>query len=415
MPKAWLCRPEHHGRFSPVIADPTADRFRDLEAQATVIMDVFAKAGFERIAPEIIQPAEVFLDVVGEAIRGRTYVFTDPDGAELCLRPDLTVPACRLYLERHPSCDTRSRYYYSGSTFRFQPGGATEENPREFRQAGIEFFGDGDQERAEAEVVALTQKVLATVGLKDMHLRMGDLGLFKALVDAIEMPERWRTQLIHDFWRRDALSQRLRKLTMPGDDREPGPLSVLLRQIDPERPVAARDSVLEYLEREDITMLGARTVEEITFSLLDQAADQQHGPLSEDAAALIEAYVSVQAPPKAVGARIRDLMTERDVDLGDALARYQRRIEMFEEAGVDMSNAEFSAEFGRNLEYYSGFVFQINTGRPGNTGYIAGGGRYDGLMEAVGAPHRVPGIGVAIHTDRLLNAVRDSHTREEDT
>ncbi|MEL7303975.1 MAG: ATP phosphoribosyltransferase regulatory subunit, partial [Pseudomonadota bacterium] len=190
-----------------MVVDPTAERFRDLETQTATIMEVFARAGYERIAPEIIQPADVFLDVVGEAIRCRTYVFVDPDGAELCLRPDLTVPACRIYLERHPSCDARSRYYYSGSTFRFQPGGATEENPREYRQAGIEFFGDGDEERTEAEIVALTQKVLKTVGLKDTQLIMGDLGLFRALVNAIEMPERWRDKLIHDFWRRDTLSQ----------------------------------------------------------------------------------------------------------------------------------------------------------------------------------------------------------------
>lgn len=398
-----------------MIADPTAERFRDLEAQASLIMDVFAKAGFERIAPEIIQPAEVFLDVIGEAIRGRTYVFTDPDGAELCLRPDLTVPACRLYLERHPSCDARSRYYYSGSTFRFQPGGATVENPREYRQAGIEFFGDGDQERAEAEVVALTQSVLASVGLANTRLRMGDLGLFKALMAAIDMPERWRMQLTHDFWRRDALTQRLRKLTTPFADREPGPLSVLLGQIDPERPVAARETVREYLERENISMFGTRTLEEVTDSLIDRAADQKHGPLSAEAAELIEAYVSVKAPPRAVGARISDLMSERDVDLSEALTRYQRRIDMFEEAGVDIGQAEFSAEFGRNLEYYSGFVFQIDTGADGSGSYVAGGGRYDGLLQAVGAPHAVPGIGVAIHTDRLLNAVKAQNAVDSDT
>ena len=35
------------------------------------------------------------LDAIGEALRARTYVFIDPDGDELCLRPDLTVPALR--------------------------------------------------------------------------------------------------------------------------------------------------------------------------------------------------------------------------------------------------------------------------------------------------------------------------------
>ena len=58
--------------------------------------------------PRFIQPADVFLDQIGEQVRGRTYVFTDLAGEELCLRPDLTVPVSRLYLERHPRADERS-------------------------------------------------------------------------------------------------------------------------------------------------------------------------------------------------------------------------------------------------------------------------------------------------------------------
>ena len=111
-----------------------------LEAQAQRLMAAFARAGYERIAPAVIQPAGLFLDVVGEALRARTYVFTDPDGAELCLRPDLTVPTCRLHLERHARGDTPARYCYSGSAFRYQPGSADSAHPREFRQAGIELF-----------------------------------------------------------------------------------------------------------------------------------------------------------------------------------------------------------------------------------------------------------------------------------
>ncbi len=76
--------------------------FEALEAQARTLLAVFIAAGYEAVAPDVIQPAGVFLDVVGEALRGRTYVFTDMDGKELCLRPDLTVPTCRLYLQRHP-------------------------------------------------------------------------------------------------------------------------------------------------------------------------------------------------------------------------------------------------------------------------------------------------------------------------
>ena len=99
-----------------------------LDAQAQRLMAAFARAGYERIAPAVIQPAGLFLDVVGESLRARTYVFTDPDGAELCLRPDLTVPTCRLHLERHAGGDTPARYCYAArpsATSRAAPAART--------------------------------------------------------------------------------------------------------------------------------------------------------------------------------------------------------------------------------------------------------------------------------------------------
>ena len=104
--------------------------------------------GYEQVAPSIIQPADIFLDQIGEEIRSRTYVFTDLAGDELCLRPDLTVPVSRLYLERHPDAKAEARYCYNGPAFRFFPDRSNQAHPREFRQAGIECFGaQGSRER----------------------------------------------------------------------------------------------------------------------------------------------------------------------------------------------------------------------------------------------------------------------------
>src|SRR5262245_16249804 len=172
-----------------------------LDALAQRLLAAFTGAGYERVTPAVIQPAGLLLDVVGEELRARTYVFTDPDGAELCLRPDLTVPTCRLHLERHANGNTPARYCYSGSAFRYQPAGADRTHPREFRQAGIESFAAADRERDDADVLALIVAALREAGLDGFKLRIGDLGLFAALINALPMPERWRWRLRHQFWR----------------------------------------------------------------------------------------------------------------------------------------------------------------------------------------------------------------------
>jgi ATP phosphoribosyltransferase regulatory subunit len=93
------------------------------------------------------------------------------------------------------------------------------------------------------------------------------------------------------------------------------------------------------------------------------------------------------------------------IDLGPALYILSRRFDLLEKSGIDVPAASFATEFGRDLEYYSGLVFQIEAGGDGASP-IAGGGRYDGLLRSVGAPVEVPAVGSAIHTERLLAAVR---------
>src|SRR6185312_6722449 len=376
----------------------------ELEAQARVLLSVFTNADYETVAPAIIQPADVFLDVVGETLRARTYVFTDPDGAELCLRPDLTVPACRLHLERHAQADTRARYCYSGSAFRYQPTGAGPAHPREFHQAGIESFAAPDRERDDAGVLGLIVMALREAGLRARRLRIGDLGLFAALISALPMPERWRTRLRHQFWRPEAFRAELARLSS-GKAQAPGGPADLIDRLDPADPAGAEALVVEHLETAGIELIGSRSAAEIAQRLLAEAADRREKPLPAETARLIEAYVAVKAPARAAVDRLAELARSRCVDLSAGLHAFARRLDLIEQAGANAADAEFSAEFGRNLEYYTGFVFEVIAPALGTRSPLAGGGRYDSLLVEVGAPMPVPAVGASIHTERLLAAL----------
>ena len=387
------------------MAAETARSFEALEAQAQLIMGVFGKAGYEAVAPAIIQPADVFLDVVGENLRGRTYVFTDPDGQELCLRPDLTVPTCRLHLERHPQGNVKARYCYNGPAFRFQPAGATAAHPREFRQAGIECFAETKREAAEAEVVETTLDALRTAGLKSYGVRIGDLGLFQAVLDAIDMPAPWRTRLRQQFWRPDAFRDELARLSRDPAKALHNLPDELVDVLEADDLDEAEGAVAGYLDANKIELIGSRSLREITQGLHAVAVDAAADPLSQSAAELIETYVKVKAPARAAGARLADLMHGRGINIEEALATYQDRLQLLIDAGIDPAKLEFSAEFGRNLEYYTGFVFEVVSPGLGAASPVAGGGRYDALLKAVGAPGDVPAVGSAIHTERLLSAL----------
>ena len=67
------------------------------------LLALFQRAGYGMIEPPVLQPAELFLDLSGEEMRRRMFVTLDANGAELCLRPEYTIPVCRTH-----SCAPRS-------------------------------------------------------------------------------------------------------------------------------------------------------------------------------------------------------------------------------------------------------------------------------------------------------------------
>lgn len=380
-----------------------------LDRQSTIIMAIFARAGFEPIAPAVIQPAGVFLDVVGEDLRARTYVFTDPEGAELCLRPDLTIPACRLYLARHGHDGAPARLAYNGVVFRYQPAGGSAARPREFRQAGIESFAAADPAKAEAEILALSVESVRAAGLRSFRVHIGDLGLFNALISGIDMPERWRARLRHYFWQPEAFREHLQRLVR-GDTAGRNLPPVLVDAIASANEAAAVAAIERHLDETGVIISGTRTLEEIAAHLRGLAQDRKAKPLAARAVELIDAYLRIEAPAEVVPAHVRKLLKGSGIDLDPALAAYEARLQLASQEGIDISQAVFSAGFGRAFEYYTGFVFEILSPAIGDATPIGGGGRYDTLVSAISGAISgsisVPAVGAAIHTERLLLAVR---------
>jgi ATP phosphoribosyltransferase regulatory subunit len=389
----------------------TTNQFSALEAQAQRVIAVFAAAGCELIAPAILQPASLFLDVVGEDLRARTYVFTDLDGTEVCLRPDLTVPTCRLHLERDGNPSRPARYCYNGPAFRYRPTNAPASSPREFRQAGLELFGDTDAAKADAECVTLTLQALHAAGCHKLQLRFGDLGLFAALLDSLGLPARWRERLRHHFWRPEAFRHELKRLVTPPDATRRGLPPDFLARLSALEPDDAVRHIEAYLATRDIDWIGTRSRAEMATRLIDLAADQRMLPLTAEKAAIIEAYLTISGPPRLVQRRLADFAREHDLDYAAALGLFRRRLDLMEDAGLDLDAAHFAAEFGRKFEYYTGFVFEVAVPELGPDSPIAGGGRYDGLFNAVAKGVEIPAVGAAIYTERLLATVSRERNR----
>ena len=117
------------------------------DARAEALVASYERAGYVRVAPAMLQPAEPFLDLSGEDIRRRMYLTTAPDGNEFCLRPDLTIPVSRDYLASS-TAGKPAGYCYLGPVFRHRT-----DAPAEFLQGGIESFARSDKAAAHAQML----------------------------------------------------------------------------------------------------------------------------------------------------------------------------------------------------------------------------------------------------------------------
>src|SRR3954451_10923309 len=225
-------------------------------AWADTLLQSFAQAGYVHAEPGILQPADPFLDLSGEDIRKSLYLTTDATGEELCLRPDLTIPVARDYLASRRAGQPAG-YCYLGPVFRYRGGRASE-----FLQAGIESFGRQDGAAADAEMLALGLEATSAFGLAEVEIRTGDVGLFNALLDALDLFPVWRRRLVKDFSRKISLEQDIEHLTVATGSAHNEYQGVLAALAGSDRK-AALALVTDLMSIAGATNVGGRSVSEI--------------------------------------------------------------------------------------------------------------------------------------------------------
>jgi ATP phosphoribosyltransferase regulatory subunit len=365
------------------------------DPRAQALVGAYLRAGYARIDPPLLQPAEPFLDLSGEDIRRRMFLTTDPQGREMCLRPDLTIPVSRAYLQS-AAAGKPAGFCYLGAVFRHRPGASAE-----FLQLGIESFGRRDKAAADAEMLALGLEATAQYGLTGPEIRIGDVGLFSAFIAALDLAPAWKRRLIKDFNRKSSLKHDLNQLTLAAADNPPEYQGVLAALAGSD-PKAAHALVTDLLSIAGIATVGGRSVAEIADRFLEQATLNAPARLPQETRALIERFLSVAGDPHDAAAKLRALIADAKISLGPGLDLFETRTGFLAARGLDVRAVKFATGFGRGFDYYTGFVFELHNAAANNP--LVAGGRYDGLLTRLGAPEAIPAVGFAASVEALAAA-----------
>ena len=383
-------KPVTHQQIWQSAAQPPVAR---QPAPGDVLAAFFAANDYVRIEPPVLQPASLFLDLSGEDMASRMFVTQDDAGGEFCLRPEYTIPVCRAYLAS-PEAGAQASYSCLGSVFRLRPPGQN----GEFLQAGIESFGRTDPEAADAEILALALDGVAAAGGKPLKVTIGDVGLFTTLLAQLSLSPVWRRRLRRGFAHGQALADILKP-----DAARPVDHSGVLAALEGAGKEGAKALVADLLSIAGISSVGGRTTAEIAERYLAKASERAAPGASVEQEQILQRFLAIKGDPDAAALDLRALAHAAGLDMNAALDSFEARNGFLAARGVNVAGLRFDAAFGRELDYYTGFVFEGQDrvradGRP-----VIAGGRYDRLARFLGATADIPAVGVAVWVERIAS------------
>ncbi|HEY4142874.1 MAG TPA: ATP phosphoribosyltransferase regulatory subunit, partial [Pseudolabrys sp.] len=167
-------------------------------------------------------------------------------------------------------------------------------------------------------------------------------------------------------------------------------------------PKGAHALVTDLLSIAGINAVGGRSVAEIAERFLEQSALGAGAKLPQEVRALIERFLAVTGDPDEAAAELRALTADVGMNgtMTQALDLFESRNGFLAARGIDLKTVRFSTSFGRGVDYYTGFVFELTD--PSRTGDpLVAGGRYDGLLSRLGSSEQTPAVGFAVWIERL--------------
>src|SRR5437764_237731 len=239
----------------------------------------------------------------------------------------------------------------------------------------------------DAEMLSLGLEATTHYGIDAPEIRMGDVGLFSALIAALDLAPAWKRRLVKDFNRAGSLAHDLDRLVSAAASDRPEYQGVLAALAGSD-PKAAHALVADLLSIAGITAVGGRSVGEIADRFLEQAALGPSSGPPRATRALIEQFLGISGDPDESADALRTLAAESNVDLSAALDLFESRTGFLAAQGVEVWRIKFSTAFGRALDYYTGFVFELHDQAMGAARRLVAAGGYDEFLTPLAAPTR---------------------------
>ena len=338
------------------------------------ILRTFKTKGFKYIELDSVIETNHIVERSGESFRRFIFSFNDQKGNELCLRPDLTIASCLRYLNE--KIKGTSKVYYYGQAFRKN---LNKKDPIIRNQIGFEIIGSKNEKKDDKQIIETALNSLTKLKYSSGILVIGNVEIFKLLLNKLDIPKRWRLRLQRHFWTESYFNTLLKRLETNSD-------------VDPTIVEIDKKKYQKMLKDNQSRQIAGRSVGEILTRFNNKIKDPRRTKKGRNVSKIIKEFLKINCPIDQAANKLNLFFKKNKINL-----RVQKDYFPIIKNKYAKLNIKFSASFGRQLEYYTGMVFKIDIKSKSKKINIINGGRYDNLIADLGSSKIIPAVGAAIN------------------
>ena len=339
------------------------------------IIKVFKKDGFVLSEPDVLLDSDYIIQRSGENFRKLMLTFEDDAGRIMCLRPDLTVASCIKYLKDNSKAN--SKIYYSGQAYR-RSNSSKDKVIND--QLGIEILGSKNKSIDDLKVLKTITNSIEKIKIKNISIKVGDVSLFQKLIESLKIPERWKMRLMRHFWRPQYFEDLLNRLETNSD-------------VDSTGVELDKKKFSEMKNLDQSKEIANRKVSEILSRFDKKIKDPRSFGENKRIVKIIREFLKINCSIDKLEKNLKNFVKKNN--LSNSVFKDLSNIKNLSKINSKMV---FSTNFGRDIEYYTGIVFEIYNSSKKE---IARGGRYDSLLKSLGSKKNISAVGAAINLNNL--------------
>ena len=365
------------------------------------LKNLYTENNFQYVDLPLVYNSEVFYETSGEDMRRRMFSFTNNSGDEMCLRPDLTIPTCKHFLENIKKFQN-GQLCYSGPVFRSSLTSA--DQSLELNQSGIEIIYKDSLEisdyEKEFQAISLALETIDQIGIKDFSIRISSISLFNLFINSLDLPQRWKQRLLRHFYRRDYFDKLLNRISDGvGYDKERK--SNIIRDVFGDDKIV-NEEIKDILLNEDQLKTGSRTIDEIASRFNLKSESVVSSKQGKEIQKVINEFLSLNGPIQKIDDQMNKFINDFDIQ------RFDVGQEMLNQLSSNLikipaKSIYFDCDFGHSIEFYDGIIFEITNDL--NSDVLISGGRYDKLLNALEDKDQFSAVGFATNNNNILKAL----------